>query len=252
MKKIVSLLFIFGMVLSLTGCQSRKNDDDILTFFNAFDHTLEADSCELNGSLNIKTNNNSTMRVKAQLNQKKQIELALQVGLESNGNEANDYLDFYIKDGKTYLKNLDTKSQSVATNIGIKKNSKLSAYNPFLDFSDKELTDFFTTSEKNGNTYSYTINNDSLSKALDSYGTVDINEATLKATIKKNVIRHLELYAKGKQTIDDQTDAFEITIKLNLSKYNKLTTVTFPDDLDSYPVSTTAENGNKDTNQNSQ
>lgn len=239
------------MALSLTACQSKKNNDDILTFFNAFDHTLEADSGELNGSLHIKTDNDSTMRVKAQLNQEKQIQLALQVGLESNGNEANDYLDFYIKDGKTYLKNLDTKSQSVAENIGIKKNSKLSAYNPFLDFSDKELTNFFTTSEKNGNSYRYTINNDSLSSALDSYGTVDINKATVQATIKKNIIRHLEFYAKGKQTIDDQTNDFEITITLNLSKYNKLQTVSFPTNLDSYPVSTTANDSSPAADQSS-
>lgn len=241
MKKILLFLLSFCMICTLSGCGPKKNEDDILAFFNAFDHTLEANSGQFKGSLTIKNKNDSKMNVDAQFNQTDKIQLAIRVGLEANGNQKDDYLDFYIKDGKTYLKNMDTKSQSVASNIGIKDNSKLSAYNPFLDFTDEGLVDLFTSSERKGNNYAYTIDTVALASALDSLGSVKLSDATLKATIRKNVIRHLELETKGTQTVDNESQNFEFTIRLDLDKYNSLSTVSFPDNLDTYPVSSTAK-----------
>ena len=84
------------------------------------------------------------MNVKGEFNQENQLQCAIHLGLEANKNVIDDYLDFYIKDGKTYLKNMSTKSQSLASKIGIKENTKISAYNPFLDLTDKELCEMFT------------------------------------------------------------------------------------------------------------
>ena len=38
MKKILTIILTCFLTLSLAGCSSKKNNDDILTFFNALDN----------------------------------------------------------------------------------------------------------------------------------------------------------------------------------------------------------------------
>lgn len=121
-------LYAFGLI----WLPRQKNDDDILKFFDAIDTTLQAKSASIDGNITIQNGkNDSQMNVKGEFNQENQLQCAIHLGLEANKNVIDDYLDFYIKDGKTYLKNMSTKSQSLASKIGIKENTKISAYNPF-------------------------------------------------------------------------------------------------------------------------
>ena len=43
---------------------------------------------------------------------------------------------------------MGTKTQSTVDKIGLKKNSKLNAYNPFLDLTDDQLCELFDSSKK--------------------------------------------------------------------------------------------------------
>lgn len=43
---------------------------------------------------------------------------------------------------------MGTKTQSTVDKIGLKKNSKLNAYNPFLDLTDDELCELFDSSKR--------------------------------------------------------------------------------------------------------
>ncbi|MBB5182014.1 hypothetical protein [Catenisphaera adipataccumulans] len=246
MKNILSLFLSFCLCVGLVGCSS-KNDDDILKFFQAFDHTLDADSAEIIGKVTIDTNDSYAMNLTAQLNQKEDLQLAVRLGLEAGDNRQDDYLDFYIKDGKTYLNNMGTKTQSTADKIGITGDEKLSAYNPFLDYTDDELTEFFTSSSRDGDNYSFDIDTGKLADALDSLGTVEVKEAHLDATIKNNTIRKFKLTVSGTQNASDDSADFSFSISARIQNYNKDVTVDFPDDLDSYSTSDSSDTSSSDT-----
>lgn len=236
MKKIFTCLIVCVLSLSLVGCSSSKNNDDILRFFDAFHHTLDAKSANVSGSLNMKNNNNtSKIKVNASLIQEDKIQLALQLGLESNENTANDFIDFFIKDGKTYLKNQGTTSQSVASKIGIEDGKRLSSIDPFLSYSDDELESFFTASSRKGNTYSFTIDPNQLSQLFDNLGSANVSEANLEATLSKKHITHLKLYAKGTMSVSSKkTNTFAFTLDVQIKDFNQVKEVTYPKDLNSY------------------
>lgn len=239
MKRFLSFLMAFCLLISLSACKSSKSDDDILKFFKALDYTLDAKSAAISGSINtVSGDKNSTMNIDAQFNQENQIQCAVKVGLEADGNKIDDYLDFYIKDGKTYLKNMSTTSQSVASNIGIKDNTKFSAYNPFLNYSDDELCEMFTSSSKKGDTYTFDVDTDKMAEVLDNYGSVSLSEAKVTATFKEKVISYLCIEAKGESSITKKSKTMEFKIELNINDYNQLKEIIYPDDLDSYPTST--------------
>lgn len=238
MKKILSYFLCLCMLLGLSGCRAKKNDDDILKFFDAIDTTLQAKSASIDGNITIQNGkNDSQMNVKGEFNQENQLQCAIHLGLEANKNVIDDYLDFYIKDGKTYLKNMSTKSQSLASKIGIKENTKISAYNPFLDLTDKELCEMFTASKHHGDTYTFTLDPSQLSELLDNLGSVNLSEATVKTTFKDKVISMIAIEAKGQESISKKSQDIAFHITLNIHDYNALKKVTYPDDLDSYPTS---------------
>lgn len=238
MKRILSLFLIIVTAFSLSACGSDKNDQDILRFFNALDHTLQAKSAQIDGTVTIVSDDNtSKFHLTGQFNQEEQLACALQLGLEANGNKENDYLDFYIKDGKTYLKNLDTKTQSIASNIGITNDTKISAYNPFLNFTDDELVSLFSSTSRDGDSYTFELDASKLSELLDDLGSVQLSNAEVQTTFRKKVISHLSMEAKGTQNISSETTDIEFQIDLNISHFNQMDSIDFPDDLDTYTTS---------------
>ena len=150
MKKILTIILTCFLSLSLAGCSASKNNDDILAFFNALDNTLNLKSAQINGTLAMK---DSKLNIDAQILQKDELQVSSSIGLVAGKNVQNNFLNFYIKDGKTYLNSMGTKTQSTVDKIGLKKNSKLNAYNPFLDLTDDQLCELFDSSKKENDTY---------------------------------------------------------------------------------------------------
>ena len=95
---------------------------------------------------------------------------------------------------------MGTKTQSTVDKIGLKKNSKLNTYNPFLDLTDDQLCELFDSSKKENDTYTFKINT-----------------------------------STGKQTVDKASADIDISIELSIKKLNK---INFPNDLDSYTKET--------------
>lgn len=232
MKKIVTFIITCFLSVSLIGCSHSKNNDDILAFFDALDNTLNLTSADVSGTLNMK---DSKLNIDAQILQKDDLQVASSIGLEANKHVQNNFLNFYIQDGKTYLNSMGTKTQSTVDKIGLKKNQKLNAYNPFLDCTDDELCALFDSSKKEGNNYSFTINTGKLAALLDNLGSVKLDKANLEATIKNKKISHLILNFTGTQTIEKKSADIDISIELNIKKLNK---ISFPDDLDTYTKET--------------
>ncbi len=233
MKKLCSLLIMFAMIFSLSACSS-KNKDDILLFFDALDNTLKTDSGEIIGKIDMKGDSPYTIDFDIQYIQIGDIQLAAIVDLEAGGNIQKDFLDFYIKDGKTYLNSMGTKTQSVVENIGLERNKKIAVYNPFLSFNDNELTSFFKSSSHKGTTYTFDIDAKRLTTLIDAYGTFNASKAQIIADIENDLLNSVSLTIKGEQNINDKKADVDMTIEFTISDLNSLDHIEFPDDLDSY------------------
>lgn len=228
MKKILTLIITCFLSLSLVGCSNSKNNDDILTFFDALGNTLNLKSAQISGTLDMK---DSKMNIDAQILQKEDLQVATSIGLVAGDHVKNNFLNFYIKDGKTYLNSMGTKTQSTIDKIGLKKNSKLNTYNPFLDLTDDQLCKLFDSSKKENDTYTFKVNTGKLATLLDNMGSVKLDHATLVATIKNEKISHMILSFTGTQTVDDANADIDVSIELSIKKLNK---INFPNDLDNY------------------
>lgn len=233
MKKIFTFFISTFMILNLAACSSN-NDDYALEFFSALDNTLELNSGHIQGTFTSNNEDASKIKFDLQLNQKDNLQLALDLDLEAGDNAENNFLNFYIKDNKTYLNSYGTTSQSLLENLGINGSEKLSVYNPFLNYTDDELKALFTRSSKNGNNYSFTIDGSLISSYLDSMGSVTIEDATLDATIEDNYITSLTLWISGLQDVETQQVVIDVTIQCTLDQINSLDTVTYPADLENY------------------
>lgn len=233
MKKIFTFFISTFMILNLAACSSN-NDDYALEFFSALDNTLELNSGHIQGTFTSNNEDASKIKFDLQLNQKDNLQLALDLDLEAGDNYEDNFLNFYIKDNKTYLNSYGTTSQSLLENLGINGSEKLSVYNPFLNYTDDELKALFTRSSKDGNNYSFTIDGSLISSYLDSMGSVTIEDATLDATIEDNYITSLTLGISGLQDVETQQVVIDVTIECTLDQINSLDTVTYPADLENY------------------
>ena len=233
MKKIFTFFISTFMVLNLAACSSNNNDY-ALEFFSALDNTLELNSGHIQGTFTSNNEDASKIKFDLQLNQKDNLQLALDLDLEAGDNAEDNFLNFYIKDNKTYLNSYGTTSQSLLENLGINGSEKLSVYNPFLNYTDDELKALFTRSSKNGNNYSFTIDGSLISSYLDSMGSITIEDATLDATIEDNYITSLTLGISGLQDVETQQVIINVTIECTLDQINSLDTVTYPADLENY------------------
>lgn len=233
MKKIFTFFISTFMILNLAACSSNNNDY-ALEFFSALDNTLELNSGHIQGTFTSNNEDASKIKFDLQLNQKDNMQLALDLDLEAGDNAEDNFLNFYIKDNKTYLNSYGTTSQSLLENLGINGSEKLSVYNPFLNYTDDELKALFTRSSKDGNNYSFTIDGSLISSYLDSMGSVTIEDATLDATIEDNYITSLTLWISGLQDVETQQVVIDVTIECTLDQINSLDTVTYPADLENY------------------
>lgn len=233
MKKIFTFFISTFMILNIAACSSN-NDDYALEFFSALDNTLELNSGHIQGTFTSNNEDASKIKFDLQLNQKDNLQLALDLDLEAGDNAEDNFLNFYIKDNKTYLNSYGTTSQSLLENLGINGSKKLSVYNPFLNYTDDELKALFTRSSKDGNNYSFTIDGSLISSYLDSMGSVTIEDATLDATIEDNYITSLTLGISGLQDVETQQVIIDVTIECTLDQINSLDTVTYPADLENY------------------
>ena len=235
MRKILTRILSVCLLFTLFGCSSSTVDtDDVNVVFDALDTTLNAKSGILTGTFEYDTKTDQKINFTIQLIQNGNMQIAATMGLESQGNKIDDYLDFYIKDGKTYLNNMGTTSQSLASNIGIDTSKTLSVYNPFLDLTDSEIKALFTSSSKKDNTYTLVIDSEQLTTLLDGMGTLSISKAKVIATVEKDHLSNLQITIDGYQAYEETSYDVSIQIDCTLTDYNALNKITFPEDLENY------------------
>ncbi|MGM9946592.1 hypothetical protein [Floccifex sp.] len=234
MKKVITQILSICLLISLCSCSKKVNQDDVVKVFNAFDQTLEADSGHITGTFSMNTDDKSTIELDMQIIQTGNLQVAINMDLTSGNNTVENYLQFFIKDGKTYLKNMDVTSQSVVENIGLSPNQKISVYNIFLDYTDDELVSLFESTSRKGNTITLELNEKELATLLDSMGTLSVSEGKIIVELQNEFIKSLSFQLKGYLAYDDQSMDVNIKLDCQISDINSLSSISFPDDLESY------------------
>lgn len=225
MKKYRMVFLSIFCCLAFAGCSKSQTLSYSQEFFTAFNHMLEADTLATDGDIEFGMIDTDFVFYLDQSSD--DISLALETGSEAENNQIN----FYIKDGKTYLDYLGTKSSSVAENIGLGDGQKISVYNPFLDLSDEERAELFDSITLKDNTYTFQINKTNLAAYLDSYGSVSITKAVMTAKITDDEIKNLSLDITGKITMDAASADLVINLNLNVESMNQKIEIPWPDDL---------------------
>lgn len=232
MKKLYTLILTLILSISLTACSNPKNEI-VLDFFKSLNSTLVSDSGLFEGDITIDSDTDSHFLFKIYINQNESLQLASQIDLEANGNIQENFLNFYIRNGKTYLNSMGTRSQSLASNIGLGPKDKINIYNPFLDYEDDEIVSFFQSANKKDDTYTLELDKQKLGILLDAMGSVSIKEAKIVAKEKNHSIVSFDLHVKLKQKIKEEFKT-DFTIHIDGKNLNTLKEVPFPNDLDTY------------------
>ena len=90
MKKIFTFFISSFMILNLAACSSN-NDDYTLEFFSALDNTLELNSGHIQGTFTSNNEDASKIKFDLQLNQKDNLQLALDLDLEAGDNAEDNF-----------------------------------------------------------------------------------------------------------------------------------------------------------------
>lgn len=222
----LSLIILCLSVLT-AGCSNQKEkEEDLSSVFTAVNHLCEADTLAASGTYDITNIGKGDFRLWIDNDSK------LEIAFDTGENPRLE-IGFYLRDGKTYLNFLGTKSQSLAANIGIEPDTRLQVYNPFLDLDESQRAELFSSVSRNGNEYTLEINKQKLAAYLDSYGSVGVKKAVVTADIENDEIRNLSIDLQIRTTM---TATMDITAKIDLhvDSMNEPLDIPWPEDLASW------------------
>lgn len=223
-----SLAAALAFSFAFAGCSSNEQSvkDAANLFFESFNHLCEADTLKVSGTLDLI---GTQSQISAQM-----ISSPAQLALSLGQPNAEPLIDFYLRDGRTYLNAMGTKTASVAENIGISKDQKLHLPNPFLELSREERAKLFDSVKVKDDVYTFVINNREAEKFLDYYGAAKVNKATLVTTIHDDVINTLSIDIDGTYEIDTASSDLDLKADLVIEQVGGKMTIDFPADLDTY------------------
>lgn len=85
-------------------------------------------------------------------------------------------------------------------------------------------------------TYTYTLNKEALSRVFDSYGTFSASYARLEASFNGEDLKDLDLSVKGTAALDAQSAPISLAVSLEIESMNQDVSISYPADLESWPV----------------
>lgn len=220
-------LIIMSLCLFLSACSAKPAEkSEIDTVFEAINHLCEAKTLQAKGSFDVTTFGKGDIELWIEN------ENQFQIAAQSNPG-TKSAIEFYLKDGKTYLNYHGEKTQSVAANIGIDSDEPMKFYNPLLDLSQEERDEIFTNVTKDGNTYSMEIDKYKLAQLLDNFGAVGVRQAVLSVTIENDEIRNISMNADIRSALMPASN-IKMKFSLDVISMNQKLDMPWPSDLDSY------------------
>lgn len=215
---------VLSSALMFSGCQANPSHSALTDlFFSSFNHLCEADTLSINGSIRL---SDLSTDLYIAYNQNP-LELAITTSLPKDQD-----IEFYIRDGKTYLNFFGTKSQSLAANIGIDESTDFRIPNPFLDLNRKEREALFQSIvDEDDDVYTYTIRPVMMEKIIDDYGAANIERAVIKTKIVNEQFQSIHLEVKGGLEIGTSTSPIDLEITLEPIQVDVPVQIDFPADL---------------------
>ncbi len=210
----------------LGGCQNTGSKAAAVdTFFTAYNRLCEASSLEAEGTIEfsgLETGFSAAYTSKPQ---------AVAIKATSSG---LPLASFYIRDGKTYLDYLGTRSSSVAANLGLTDDNEFHLPNPFLELSRQEREALFDSAKVEGDVYTFTFNPSKINTLLDSYGALSIEQGMLEAEIVDGQMRSVDLDLHGVYDIQSASADFDLEAEIKILAMDENVVVAFPDDLSTW------------------
>lgn len=219
-----------GLCLFLLGGCSQNGQDleaAVDKLFSAYNHLCEADSLSAKGSIDAQ--GIFATYTAAYTSDPQQLAINATLG-QGDGKPVS----FYIKDGKTYLNYMGTKSSSVAENIGIKPEDGFHLSNPFLELSRKERADLFESVEVKDDTYTFTVKNSTAEEVLDDFGAADVKKCVIKAVIDDDQIKNIYFQLDGALAVGSSATDVSLEATAEILSVDKPVDIEFPADLDTW------------------
>lgn len=224
--KLISCTLSLASLSLLAGCQTNSSKAAAVdAFFTAYNKLCEASSLKAEGTIDFSGLEADYTAAYTSTPQ------ALAITATSAG---LPFASFYIRDDKTYLNYLGTKSSSIASNIGITEDQEFHLPNPFLELSRSEREDLFESANTKGDLYTFTFNPSKLNPLLDSYGALAIERGTLEAEIVANELRSIDLDLHGRYDIESASADFDLDATMQIVAVGENVTISFPDDLNTW------------------
>lgn len=227
LNRLAAFLVSLMMAFSLAGCSQKATQADKDAVYAAWNQLCEATSLEAEGSYEFNGNKGDF-----QLWMDDSTDNGPQVAFLF-GPGGSDPSAFYLKDLKTYLNFNGTKSQSLASNLGITKDTKLTAYNPLLDLDAQSRDHLFSSVTVDNGSYVFDLDKTGLQDLLDEYGSFQCEKAQITFRLEQDEISEINIDCKG--TVDMGVSVgINVKADIQIIEINQPVTFPWPDDLDSY------------------
>lgn len=216
--------------LLVSGCAKPADKQQAVDLlFGSFQRIAEAKSMKASGTADL-----AGISLPYQFEFDNEPEIGIAIEATAQGQP----VDFYVKDGRTYLNFLGTKSSSELSNLtgGNSNAGSAASLNPFLDLSREERMQLVDTVTVDNDVYTYTLNKSELSKAFDSFGTLTLTKAFLTASFNGEDLKTIDFTAGGTLSMDSESAPFDAHLTMNVDSMNENLTISYPDDLASWPV----------------
>lgn len=244
MKKITKLIACLGLAFTLVACSGAKVDDKALdqleaviqniTRMGSFDYELTFDAKQDSVEAQVKLT--GAFKTEGGL------EASANVDFNADGQTMEKLVQLYFTDNAMFMRMLGQKQQ---TPIDLDALSSIPV-TPFTSAIDKEaIKEILTSASVKGNVTSFEFDIDQLNEAnnktnatdalssLTQTKTEEFKEFTVELTTTDNLIdkavMHIVAIADGEE--------IEVDLTMTFSNINKVDTIEFPTDLDTYPVS---------------
>lgn len=243
MKKLTKLIACVGLLFTVVGCGSAKVSDDALDKLEAsikkfsevtsFDYSIGMDA----PALDTKAEVNGTFLSEGP-------QLSMNIDMEAAGQKMEKFMQMYLKDNMMYMSMMG---------INQKQEADMSAMGGFsfdpdtLNFPKDKLKEGLSEASIDGDTLHLVVK-DELVKESVNKGETDLTSLGMKEVTGMNMDITLtdDFMSSAKLNIIGTTeDGSEVTVTayINLENINKASEITYPKDLEEWPLAESTGTG---------
>lgn len=238
MKKLITLIACFGLLFATTACSKEKVTDEALDQLEStISKTFEMKSFDY--EIEVSDGTTNTMVFRGAFQSEGAIGLSLSMDVTAEEQSMKDMMQLYLKDDTMYMSTFGVKQKQPAN---LSQISGLSFDMDTLGFDKEALKTYLEEASLSGDTLHLSIKKEQLNgvgelagNSLASIGDTSTDETkldslTIDVQLQDDYISSLTIEGKGKQGTED----INAKITLTLNNINKVESIDYPTDLDTY------------------